>query len=278
MERKSLRDLDAAISNMSRSLDACYKGDPYAYQDVAAQLRKLLCDEQKKGEDKSLIVRFNPQYALHPLSSPWSELPVNGPDVYFFGGMSNFDGRASGFLSSYFDESKEPIPLALWRDQQLVHQSITIRSLIKSVADKEAAHSDRDSNNTLDLMNFFQFGGAKAGAEILTTIGHYIVRRLLFDRLVPLHADLLNQFFSQRLLLGSGACRVSLWDSRQSYSQGITVSYLTATAVREMTTGNELSRLKYANQMETHTDPSSFLLWMDDLQGGFSLNTVKAIE
>ena len=277
MKGKSLRDLEAAISNMSRSLDACYDGDRYAYQDVAVQLRKLLCDE-KRGLDNSLVLRCNPQYALHPLSSPWSELPVAGPDVYFLSGLANFDGRASGFLSSYFDESKELISLALWRDQQLVHQSVTILSLIRSVADKEAAHSDRDSNKTLDLMRFFQFGGAKAGAEILTTIGHYILRKLLFDRLVPLHADLLAQFFSQRSLLGSGACRVSLRDSRQSYSQGLRVSYLTATAVREMRAGDELLRLKYADQMETQTDPSCFLLWMDDLQGGFSLNTVKAIE
>ena len=275
MEGKSLRDLEAAISNMSRALDACYKGNPYAYQDVAVQLRKLLCDE-RRGKDVSLVLRYNPQYALHPLSSPWSELPVDGPDVYFFGGMATFDGRDSGFFNSYFNESKEPIPLALWRDQQLIHQSITIRGLIRSVADKEGAHSDRDSNKTLDLMKFFQFGNARAGSEILTTIGHYILRRLLFDRLVPRHADLLSQFLSQRSLLGSGAWRVSLRDLQQSYSKGLTVSYLTATTVQDMYAGDGSSCLKYADQMETHTDPSRFLIWIDDFQGEFSLNTVKA--
>lgn len=272
MKGKSLRDLDAAISNISRSLQAYYAGDPYAYLPVAVELRKLLC-EQKRGQDESLVLRDNPKFALHPLTK--SSLPIDGPNVFLFRGPKSFNGRRSGYLGSLFDETQHVMPLSEWREQQLVSQDITIRNLIKSVADKEAAHSDRDGNATLGLLQSVRYGGgAGADAEHIASIGHYILRNLLVRRLLFLRAELMINYKGQRASQGPGALRLLVQQSPRPYSDGMALDYITSEAVRGIE-GNE-SFLRAADMMEAHCTSSSFLLWIVDLRGEVWLNEIRA--
>jgi hypothetical protein len=67
MDKKTVRDLDAALSNLSGSLAAYFDGDPYTYLQVAVELRKLLCDT-KRGDDNSLSLRMHHGMTLYPLS------------------------------------------------------------------------------------------------------------------------------------------------------------------------------------------------------------------
>ena len=271
MEGKSLRDLDAAISNISRSLQAYYAGDPYAYLPVAVELRKLLC-EQKPERDESLVLRDNPRFALHPLAR--SSLPIDGPNVFLFRGPIRLDGRYSGSLGPLFDEAQPVMPLDVWR-QQLVSQDITIRDLIKSVADKEAAHSDKNGNATLGLLQSVRYGGgAGADAEHIASIGHYILRNLLVRRLLLLRSELMARYKDLRASLGPGALRLLVKDSPRPYSDGLALDYITSEAVRG-TEGKDSSR-QAAHMIEAHCASSSFLLWMVDLQGGIWLNEIGA--
>ena len=272
MQGKSLHDLDAAISNLSRNLRAYYSGDPYAHLPVAVELRKLMCD-QKRGEDVSLVLRDNPLFALHPLTR--SSLPIDGPNVFLIRGPMRFDGRSAGFLGSLFDESQPLIPLSEWREQQLVSQDITIRDLIKSVADKEAAHSDEEVNATLGQLKSIRFGGGPgADGEHIASIGHYILRNLLVRRLLLLRADLMTHYADQRATRGPGALHLSVQRSPRPYSDGLALDYVTSHTVRG-TEGNEFYR-KAADIMDAHTASSGFLLWMVDLQGGVWLNEIGA--
>ena len=65
------------------------------------------------------------------------------------------DGRATFRL--LFANTKEQIPLEDWINQPLFTSRITVWELIKSVADREAAHSDPKFNTTLEQARNFLY-------------------------------------------------------------------------------------------------------------------------
>ena len=63
-----------------------------------------------------------------------------------------------------------------WVDQIFFSENVTIRNLIKSVADKEAAHSDPEFNATLNYCRKWSYN------EIFChIIGIYGIARLVYD-------------------------------------------------------------------------------------------------
>lgn len=69
--------------------------------------------------------------------------------VFRMPGRVHFPGKGDPKIQTLFDERKTPIPLKEWLEQGLFNINITIRQLIKSVADKEGVHSDKEYDQTL---------------------------------------------------------------------------------------------------------------------------------
>ena len=165
MGPKSMRDLEAALANMARSIQAYLQGDEYAYLPVAVELRKLLCDENRNGY-QSLVLRIHPAIAFHRLAVDPSWIDEH--TTLCIPARIEMGGRTRGVISRLFTEQSIPLALAAWREQPLLSRAITIRELIKSVADKEAAHSDLGLNSTLVLAKSVFLGGpATADAEMI---------------------------------------------------------------------------------------------------------------
>src|SRR5690606_22640987 len=106
---------------------------------IAAELRKLVCDYQQ-GKDISLLPRCFPGMMLHPL--------VGSPDMIdehttlYIPCSMYFDSKGGSDIDFLFDETKKPMNIAGWLEQPLFRQDVTVKRLIRSVADKEAAHAD----------------------------------------------------------------------------------------------------------------------------------------
>lgn len=142
---KSLHDFEASLAVISSNEKSYCDGNLHAYRPVAVELRKLLCDTQAKA-DISLIKRIYPQLKLHPLSGMQNRTDEY-TDLYIPGRMS-FNGRG-GSKIQLFNELAPSLILDEWLQQKLFDYSTTIKDFIRSVADKEGAHSDKTYNAIL---------------------------------------------------------------------------------------------------------------------------------
>ncbi len=141
-----MRDLEASLAVIETNMKAYHSGVKSAYLPVAVELRKLLCDTQR-GKDISLIKRLFPDLYLRPLLGKQEN--VDEYTALYIPGQIQFDGQGGSSLSELFNESAPSLSLDEWLQQKLFDATITIREFIRSVADKEAAHSDEDYNSTL---------------------------------------------------------------------------------------------------------------------------------
>ena len=78
-----------------------------------------------------------------------------------------------------FDSEGDRLSIVDWLNQPLFNEEITVGELVRSVADKEGAHSDPDYNDTLRVTYAFHspFNGY-AHQEYIVYIGEYILYML----------------------------------------------------------------------------------------------------
>ncbi len=185
---KSLIDLDDAINNLELGVKAFHSGQTSAYRIVATQLRILLCDSIK-GRDNSLLPRIFGHVRLHPiLASVTQELDREWEAKFGYllservdfqlPGVLRFDGKGGSTIEELFDERREPIDLVKWLDQMTFSKEITIRELIRSVANKEAAHSDEDYGRTLRKTQSVKLPDQDIHVKFIVGIGEYILKVL----------------------------------------------------------------------------------------------------
>lgn len=87
----------------------------------------------------------------------------------------HFDGKGGSRIKALFDYRGAPMPLATWLDQYLFNAKITIRELIRSVANKESAHSDKKYNDALDLVKSVKLVDEDIHKQHIVAIGEYIL-------------------------------------------------------------------------------------------------------
>jgi len=185
-EPKSLSDLRDAINNLEIGIRSYNSGQISAYKIVAVQLRILLCDSHK-GRDTSLLPRVFKGIRLHPLfggitreqDEYWKRSfghAITDGLVFMTPGIVHLDGKGGSRIEVLFDENREPIDLAEWLDQMLFSKEITIRELIKSVADKEATHSDDDYGSTLVKTKSVRLPDEDVGTKFLVAIAEYLLK------------------------------------------------------------------------------------------------------
>lgn len=167
---KDFRDLLASRDILKANIEMFHAGTRELYRVVASELRKLTCDGRS-----TLLSRISPNVTLHPLPNPWGQDEHADKVVFQINSIIHCDGKGGSRIVKMFDDNAPPIPLENWLDQSLLNQNITIKELIRSVADKEGAHSDKRYNDTLLLTKSVKLVSEDSHKQHIIAIGEYVL-------------------------------------------------------------------------------------------------------
>ncbi|MBI5302474.1 MAG: hypothetical protein HY868_10075 [Chloroflexi bacterium] len=182
--KKAEDDLAATVQIMRTNLALYRQGEKQLYRVVAAQLRLLLCDGKN-----SLLPRLFGGIHLHPMTGYarnkrldliWKEKfgKSFSDDIVFQQPFQVYVGEDGARITQLFNEQLTPIPLEEWLDQPIFKKWMTVRELIRSVADKESVHSDMAYNETLEFTRSSYLNGEVIHQELLACMGEYILRMI----------------------------------------------------------------------------------------------------
>jgi len=181
--KKALDDIRDSIDILETNIRLFHEGKISSYRVIAVQLRLLLCDKS------ALIPRLFDNVTLHPLfggitkqqDEEWKRKfghSLKEGLVFHMPAMVEFDGKGGSKIIKLFGEDREPIELNEWLDQDLFSPDITIRELIKSVADKMSAHSDPEYNDTLAFTKSIKLVGEDIHIKFIVGIGEYVLKMI----------------------------------------------------------------------------------------------------
>lgn len=182
---KALKDLKAALCIIDDSIDLFRQGRKYSYRVIAAELRLILCDT------KPLIYKIFKNSAFHPLRGLLANETIPNSQkkglVLQIPSLISFDGIGNSRILSLFDEKRDPISIEEWLDQPLFNEYITIRKLIRSVADKEAVHSDKKYDDILLFTKSVKIIDEDLHEQYIVAIGEYVSKSLILilSSLIP---------------------------------------------------------------------------------------------
>ena len=169
---KSEEDFQASIRVLEGTLGMYQGGLKESYRIVATELRKLLCDRDP------LLIRVRPDFRLHKLH--WTEVLERTPslaeglEIMLPGQLAvSSDGTYSFKLS--FARSLTLMEPNQWVKQPFLSPQITVRELVKSVADKEGAHSDPDYNETLVRAKLVRYVKDESHIPSIIGIAEYLL-------------------------------------------------------------------------------------------------------
>lgn len=174
---KDIEDFRASQNILAANIAMFHAGHGDLYRVVAVELRKLLCDGPS-----TLLTRIFPDLALAPLRDA---LPPELKKELFGSGIGlhlssliHFDGQGGSRIVEMFDERLPAVPLQKWLSQDIFTPKITIKQLIRSVADKEAAHSDKEYNDTLKMTRSIRIIDKGVHEQHIVAIGEYLLKAL----------------------------------------------------------------------------------------------------
>jgi hypothetical protein len=181
---KSIDDLKHTTNILEANIKVFNEGNISVYRVIAVQLYLLLCDK-----NNALIPRIFEKVRLHPVwgsftkeqEEEWKSSfghSIKEGLVFQMPAMVRFDGKGGSKIEVLFDERREPIELEEWLNQDLFNQNITIRQLIKSVRDKESAHSDKDYDETLKFTKSVKLVDQDIHIKFIVAIGEYILKMI----------------------------------------------------------------------------------------------------
>lgn len=173
MPNKNKKDLLNSFELLNTYLHGYEEGNLLLYLPISVELRKFLCETKPSP----LISRVIPNFKLHKLH--FSGILENTPSlldglVNFMPGILNVSTNNTTLFTLSFASNEEKIDLDRWVNQIFFKEGLTIRDLVKSVADKEGAHSDKNYDTTLIHCNNWVFNDI--GCHIL---GIYAIAKYL---------------------------------------------------------------------------------------------------
>lgn len=180
---KNLNDLIEAKHIILNAVDDFYHGKSYAYKIVSVELRKILCDTNRK-KDVSLFHRLFPDIKFLPISG--YSLPDNlkHDAVYSLPLKIQYDGKGVSKASLSLDSSCR-ISKDEWIKQNIVDSEITIEQFIRSISDKEGAHSDPEIELFIRKVNSLRIGNEETYKYLIVAIGEYIA--IIIDKIVEIN-------------------------------------------------------------------------------------------
>jgi len=230
MNTKSLHDLEASLSVISANVAAYHAGNAHAYRPVAVEIRKLFCDTVGKS-DNSLIKRLLPDFMLRPLAG--NQNKIDEHTTLYIPGQISFDGRGGSSLGQLFNENAPSLILDEWLEQKLFDFTTTIRTFIRSVADKEGAHSDPAYNKVLRKTKSVVLANDVLTAQAIMAIGCHVVKTLAI-RMVNDDIDNIGAYIAREYNgVGRGVAVLDLTEFTRHFSQGIPIKYVQAPAAED---------------------------------------------
>ena len=261
---KSLRDLEASLAVISSNVTAYHAGNVHAYRPVAVELRKLLCDTRAKT-DNSLIKRLYPDFRLRPLAGNQSRIDKH--TVLYIPGRMSFDGRGGSSMSEFFNESAPSLELDAWLEQKLFDYATTIREFIRSVADKEGAHSDKSYNPILQKTKSVALANDALEASTILSIGRYVVKALALQMVNDNIAEIAAHVISEQARVGSGFAVLNLSEFAAHFLRGVPIKYEPASNAEAYFKRDPKKSEVAMRLLREHQRSDSFLLLVVDLNG-----------
>lgn len=175
---KSIIDLKASVRILACNIRLFHEGERELYRVIATELRKLLCEGQN-----SLLVRLFPGLHLEYLDSLFNNQIYDnlkrdtGIDIKARL-ILHLPGKMIGHHSRVFDLFKHTgdyLPIDKWLEQPFMDTKITLQDFIKSVADKESVHSDKEYNSTLLKAKSAHIGSEEMHKPYIIAIGEYVL-------------------------------------------------------------------------------------------------------
>ena len=172
MSDKTATDFLASISILEANIRLFHQGVRATYRVVATELRKLLCDGQN-----TLLLRVFTEIRFHKLH--WTDILNRSPSLanglqILLPGRLEFNSSRPRF-KLLFAKTKEQMPLDEWLDQPLFGPDLSVRELLRSVADKEGAHSDPKYNETLARAKLVQYCSEESHLHCIVGFGEYLL-------------------------------------------------------------------------------------------------------
>jgi hypothetical protein len=185
-------DFESSHENLRDSIELFHSGRRSQYQLAAALLRKLLCDVSEKAflekkTNPSLLPKLKEDIFLPRIGENITPLGGNNSlsrddilefSIYIPGiTQTTVDGKSK--ILQLFQETASLLNLHDWLNQIVLivnGEVITIYQLIKSVADKEAVHSDNDYNETIKSSKHFITGDDESHQIYIIAIAELILR------------------------------------------------------------------------------------------------------
>ena len=182
--KKSVDDLVACYNQLKDSIKLYHAGRTDQYRNAAVQMRILIFDKRN-----SLLPRLFPDIELHPLicyeedqgfekEFGYSRIEKT---VFRVPAHIDFDGKGGAVVSNLFNEQGERIAIDEWLAQPLFNKNITLFDFVRSVSDKESAHSDKFYNDVLIQTKSAKLASIESHKAFIIAIGEYITRVIVFQ-------------------------------------------------------------------------------------------------
>lgn len=178
---KREEDFVSSIKILRHSTESFKNGLQEAYRPASVELRKLLCDREP------LLSIARPEFKLHKLYS--TQRSENEPPEMLDRASFFMPGKIVIKTNSYVFTLNFANPLTLlspkdWVKQPFFTKEITIWKLIKTVADKEGAHSDIRNDDTLSLLGGMKMYDDKFHMAGIITISDYLIQWIDHSKLI----------------------------------------------------------------------------------------------
>jgi len=180
VSEKVAADFLATVTVLEANIGLFHGGVRDVYRVVATELRKLLCDGKS-----TLLPRVFVDMRLHKFH--WTHILEKTPSlaeglqILLPGHLEITNGKAHFRL--LFAPTQEQIDLEAWLEQPLLGPDLSVRELIRSVADKEGAHADPRYNDALARAKCVRYAADESHLHCIVGIAEYL---LAFMRREPL--------------------------------------------------------------------------------------------
>jgi hypothetical protein len=172
VSEKAAVDFVASLAVLEANIELFQRGVKDTYRVVATELRKLLCDGKN-----ALLPRVFDSIRLHKLH--WTYILERTPSlaeglqILVPGRLEVRDGKTHFEL--LFAPTQEQLVLEEWLQQPMLGPDLSIRELIRSVADKEGAHADPSYNDALVRAKSVKYVTDESHLQCIVGIAEYLV-------------------------------------------------------------------------------------------------------